>query len=323
MAASSGTPPQATTKTKREFTPEQKRLFAMLGVMGVLALGVGVVYLPGLLGGSGDGADAASTTTTTTTETTTTPAATPPTEVGAEAGSGSEGIGAPGAITTVSAPGAAGAAAFGTVPRHRVDPFQPFVIITPPLPEPPPPPRPRPTPTPQPPVSIPLPPAEVPFAVPQPGGRTVGLPGVRAVEPIEQQPLVLPSVSIPRLNANVRAPRDPFPPPRSTGAAGGSGEAQPSFDKRLSGVVISNGVRALLEINSGPEPKTYIVQPGDTVEGITVLNIQRYSEGTRTITRMLVREGGQQRYIDLKAGAPRALGGVGGEGLPGRPPGGF
>lgn len=283
----------------------------MLGVMGVLALGVGVIYLPGLLGGSG-GADAGSTTTTTeTAPTPATDAAAPTTEVEAEAGVGSAGIGAPGAITTVSAPGATSAAAFGTVPRHRVDPFQPFVVIGEPLPEPP---APPPAPTPQPPVPIPIPPADVSFAVPQPGGRTV--------DPIDQQPLILPSVSIPRLNANVRAPRDPFPPPRSAGAVGGSSEAQPSFDKRLSGVVISNGVRALLEINSGPEPKTYIVQPGDTVEGITVLNIQRFSEGTRTITRMLVREGGQQRYIDLKAGAPRAIGGVGEGGL-GGPPGGF
>lgn len=209
----------------------------------------------------------------------------------------------------VSAPGTAGAAAFGTVPRHRTDPFQQFVIFPPPVA---PAPTPRPTPTPQPPVPIPLPPAEVSIAVPQPGGRSVNS--------IDNQPLNLPGVRIPRLNSALIAPRDPFPPPRTSGATGGGGgstEAQPSFGKRLSGVVISNGVRALLEISGGAEPKTYVVQPGDTVEGITVLNIQRFSEGTRTVTRMLVREGGQERYIDLKAGAARTLGGPGeGAGAP-------
>ena len=310
MAASSGAPSQTPAKTKREFTPEQKRLFAMLGGMGVLALIVGVIYLPGLVGGSGGG-DAATTTTTTTTGAAPTPAtqavSTPPES---SAGTSAAGIAATGegaAAVPISAPGAGGAAAFGTVPRHRRDPFQPFVIVSDlPIPEPPPP-----APTPRPPVPIPLPPADVSFSVPQPGGRTI--------DSIDQQPLNLPSVSIPRLNASVRSPRDPFPPPRAAGATGGSGEVQPSFDKRLSGVVISNGVRALLEITGGVEPKTYVVQPGDTVEGITILNIQRFSEGTRTITRMQVREGGQERYIDLKAGATRALGGAGG--LPGA--GGF
>ena len=92
----------------------------------------------------------------------------------------------------------------------------------------------------------------------------------------------------------------------------------PSFNKRLSGVVIGNGVRAILEISGGATPKTYVVQPGDVVEGITVLSISRFNEGGNQVTRMLIRENGGERYVDLKPGPPRTAAGAEG-GAPGAP----
>jgi hypothetical protein len=82
---------------------------------------------------------------------------------------------------------------------------------------------------------------------------------------------------------------------------GGSGVPSPSTDKRLSGVIIADGVRALLEIQGPDGPITRVVQPGDEVDGITVLSIQRYNDGTKTVTRMLIRENGEERTVDLRA----------------------
>lgn len=112
----------------------------------------------------------------------------------------------------------------------------------------------------------------------------------------------LPPVSINRLDEAARRPTDAFPPRRTTGGGSTAGGAiSPSLDKRLSGVVIGDGVSALLEIQGAQGPVTHVVQPGDEVEGITVLNIQRYNDGTRTVTRMLIRENGEERSVDLRA----------------------
>jgi hypothetical protein len=137
----------------------------------------------------------------------------------------------------------------------------------------------------------------------------------------------LPAPRISRMTDVPSSPRVQQPPtPRS----GGTTTLQRSSpNRRLSGVVIGDSVRALLEIDNGtPEAReTRVVQPGDEVDGIRVLRIERYTEGGgRTRVRMVVRENGEERYIDLRA-APQQAAGMGGEGGPppgyGGPPPGF
>jgi hypothetical protein len=181
--------------------------------------------------------------------------------------------------------------------RSRPDPFQQIYFIPTPTPVPPPVP---------PPVPVPVP-GEVP---------PVLLPGSSVSNQQFQQPLNLPPVSIRRLDETSRRPVDAFPPRRTAGGeggAGGGGSANPSTDKRLSGVIIGEGVRALLEIQGPGGTVTRVVQPGDEVEGITVISIQRFNDGTRLVTRMIIRENGEERSVDLRAGAPVAPpGGIGG-----------
>lgn len=332
MATSGGDSP----KEKKELTPDQKRTFTLLGVMGVLALGAGAIYIPGLIGGSS------------------TPPAPAPVAPNENIPPGSIPIMPPGGPP--GAPGAPGMSPDGLAPdqnaapapvadasasllgytppltRSRRDPFQSFVVIAP-TPVPPPP-----APTPRPAVVIPLPPG---VDIPQPGASGELLPPFSPSGTASGGPtgagtsgigvpdrggsasggassgggsFALPPVRIPRLNQVRRAPQSPFPPRRATSAGGGGAPPQTAPDKRLSGVVIAGGVRAALEITRGTETATYVVQPGDTVEGIQVLNVERFTEGGRTQTRMLVRENGQEKYIELRAGAPRAL--TGGEGAP-------
>lgn len=291
MAAAGG-PPQNDTKAKKEITPEQRKLYIQLGVIGVLALIAGVIYLPGLFKGS------SSTTVATapTTNVVSTDAA-PPAEGGGPPGTTTDAEGgaapAPAAATTASV-------VTGPVMRSRTDPFVKLYFIPTPTPLPPPVP---------PPVSIPFP--EEP--------TRISLPGV-AGGGAAMQPLVLPPVTINRLNESTRRPTDAFPPRRSAGEGSGGGTINPSFDKRLSGVVIGDGVRAILEIQRGTELVTHVVQPGDEVDGITVLNIQRFNDGTRNITRMIIRENGEERSVDLRPSAQPLTGAGGGPGAPGQGP---
>jgi hypothetical protein len=116
----------------------------------------------------------------------------------------------------------------------------------------------------------------------------------------------------------------------------GEGGVTRSPNKRLSGVVIGDSVHALLEISQGSNNMgmggetgaattiTRIVQPGDEVDGIRVLRIERTTEGGRPVTRMYIVENGEESYVDLRP-APQATGqasGAPGTGAPGgmRPP---
>jgi len=295
MAASSGQPQGAQNgKVKKEFTDEQKRTFGLLGVAGVLFLIVAAIYLPGMLSG---GSSSTETVQVPVSETKTTPdSATTPATAPGEIPTGSVG-------DMAAAPAAAPAATtvnYTPVSKSRSDPFTPFIVNP-----------------------LPPPPAqaqeEPPLNIPQPvtselAPLSIDAPNVGQGNQDTQPRLDLPPIEIKRMNTPVKRPSDINPPPRGSGS-GNNGDPQPSYDKRLSGVVIANGVRALLEISSGGELKNYVVQPGDTVEGITVLNIQRFSEGTATITRMLIREGGQERYVDLKP-APQAAAAGGAPGTP-------
>lgn len=321
MATPSGAPPNTTpTATTNSTSGDKKKLFIGLGVAGVAALGLGGYFL--MNSRSGAATDAA------TNAATANSAQTSATPSGGPGGSGAtmanggippegSGEGSGVGVTQVSTGG--NPATLLPLSPYRRDPFQPFVIAPPP-PTPAPPPPPRPTPIPPP---VPIPRLDV--DVPTPGGSGVfgsggafPVPGVGNGSGVGSQGvLILPSVVIPRLNGNRTVPTNAFPPPRSSSGAG-SGVTSPSFDKRLSGVIIGNGVRAVLEINNGATTKSYVVQPGDVVDGITILNIQRYTEGGNQVTRMLIRENGGERTVDLKPGPPRT-----GTGAEGGGPGGF
>ncbi len=318
MAAASGQP-QDTPKIKKSVTPEQRKLYTILGVAGALALVGGGVYSSGMLSGGSDtpAVDTSAATTATSPE-----LESPPPGADGAAGVVDAGTpaGAPAAATTAAT---VKGAAF-PVTRFRRDPFQRVYLIPTPVPVAPP------APTPAPPVVLPNP-VDVPgvneVSPMSPGGlpgvSPIGLPGgggpgaARSARP--QQPLNLPPVSFNRLNQTARraSNNDAFPPRRTAGGGAGGGTAgpSPSFDKRLSGVVIGDGVRALLEIQGPRGVVTRVVQPGDEVDGVTVLNIQRFNDGTRTVTRMLIRENGEERSVELRAGQGVAPGNP--EGAPG------
>jgi hypothetical protein len=191
----------------------------------------------------------------------------------------------------------------------RNDPFQPVFLPTPP-------PEVSPTPIP-PPVVIPPPPSvRLPSPAPvgaPPSNVLVGLPTPRISR---YSPLPGPRWIVPT------APRGPSD---ATNAAR-------SPNKRLAGVIIGDSVRALLEIQEagdagaggegagagtgGGQVTVRVVQPGDEVDGIKILRINREFENGRPVTRMYVREGDQERYIDLKPSPspPTAAGGEGAEG---------
>ena len=317
MANSSGAPPSPTPAASDSTSTDKKKLFIALGVAGIAALGIGGFFVMRSMSGGATQAVA--------TNSVDANAVLPEGEPGAPGSTLADGGIPPATATQISTGG--NPSTLLPLSPYRRDPFQPFFII--PTPAPPAPPLPTPTPIPRP-VVIPQ---IDPVDIPRPGGGGFGgaapgfaVPGINGSSASEG-PLVLPAVVIPRLNSTKLVPTNAFPPPRSS-SGDGSGTASPSFDKRLSGVVIGNGVRAILEISGGPVPKTYVVQPGDVVEGITILNIRRYNESGTQVTRMLIRENGGERTVDLKPGPPRtsAIGGeLGGEGAGGfgGAPGGF
>ncbi|RYX81823.1 hypothetical protein EON83_22450 [bacterium] len=305
MATAGGAPPTgASPNPKREFTPEQKRTFAGLGVAGVLALIVGVMYLPGLLSGGSSTVPTTPPATAGANTAAEVPGAGGPVPVGGS-GAGTPGAGA-GALTgtTPGTPGAGGAVQpVVFIARSRTDPFQPVYLIPPPAPTP-----------------LPPPPPDPDITVPSPPGfeNGINLPSIQdpATRAAVAAPLNIGVPSIPRLESTT-SPRDAFPLPRNTGEGNVGGTPQQSYDKRLAGVIIGDGVRALLELPSGEQR---VVQPGDEVEGIRVLNIERFRQGDRTITRMLVRDtDGTQKYVELKESATAQAAGAGGEGGLGGP----
>ncbi len=189
----------------------------------------------------------------------------------------------------------------------RPDPFAPVYVPTPP---------PEQAPTPVPPAVVipPPPPISLPSRAP------VGAPPSTVL-------VGLPSPRISRYN--------PLPGPRWVVpvVARGTDTAARSADKRLAGVIIGDSVRALLEIQQGnagggggegggdgggaAQVITRVVQPGDEVDGIKILRINREFENGRPVTRMYVLEGDQERYIDLRAAPTPPTANAGGEGFEG------
>lgn len=305
--------PNKPPKVKREYTDEQKKTITLLSIMGVLAVITAGIYVPPLFSHS----DAPATLAPAVPEPTSVipvsgkPGVTPP--KGALPGSGSGSAAGAGAVpgaTPGATPGAASGTAGGQpvtgtlaglavapgappVNRYRTDPFMQFYS------------QPVQLPTPIPPIELPAP-IELP-SLRGGGARGAGL-SDRDRFARDHAMEGLPSPAIPNLSGVVHPPSVGAPP-----AGGGNGETvQPAYNKRLSGVIIGGGVRALLEINNGTEIVTRVVQPGDEVDGIQVLSIQRVTEGNHTITRMIVRENGNEQSVDLapskQAAAPAAPG---------------
>ncbi len=306
---------------------DKKKVYAFGGLAGLLGIVGLIVWHP--WAGSGT-ADTAASTSTPSTLTASAPGAgaLPGSPPSAAAGSGGlSGAGSPGSEGTAGAGGAAPQLVAVAAEQFRDDPFVPFYTV-PPTPLPPlPTPRPRATATPIPPVLIlPIPGetrSEAATELPSiPGGntRSTVLAG-------------LPSARISRLVNAPTAPRVQAPPV-SPGGTDASGNLERSPNKRLAGVAIGDSVRALLEVQdaSSGEFRTYIVQPGQRIdaENLQVLRIERTTEGGQTRVRMIVRENGQIRVIDLREGQRpdivTAGAGAGGEGSAagsGGYPGGF
>ncbi|HVF10269.1 MAG TPA: hypothetical protein VNA16_05675, partial [Abditibacteriaceae bacterium] len=166
-------------------------------------------------------------------------------------------------------------------------------FATPPTPAPP-----SPPPTPRPLVRVPGPQVIAPPATILP---PFVRPGVGPTLASTAVLMPLPPVTIPR------APRVPMPPAGfELSKAGGQAGIARSTNKRVSGIIIGDGVRALLEIGSGDDKVTRVVQPGDEVDGITILKIERTTEGARTTMRLIIREGGEERYVDLRPAPQQA-----------------
>ncbi len=313
---------------------QKKKVYVLAGLAGVLGI-VGLVVLQPW-----------NTTATDTEVTTTTDATTPPGDPASGGAPPPPGEpGAPGAA--VPPPGAPAGSpitagtAVNTPPlvaaeRYRSDPFEQF--YTPAVIPPPPPPTPTPIP---PPVEIPP-----PVPIPGPGESGLGgsfggggfggasqLPGLSGGTNASTAIVGLPAPRISRMSDIPSAPRVQVPPtPRSGGTtslqrAGGN--------RRLSGVVIGDSVRALLETDTGTgaDPtgmggvttrQARIVQPGDEIDGMRVLRIERFTEGDgRNRVRMVVRENGEERYIELRPSPQPITGPAGGPeaGFPGGFPG--
>jgi len=295
------------SKPKKEYTEEEKRTRFLLGVMGVLAFITSAIYVPPLIfhpaAPTNSAAPVAAPTSAIPMPGTASKGAAPgaPPSPGAPPAPGA----APGATPPAGGPGSvtaggatAGGAASATpvapgappVIQYRQDPFVEFTLKS----------DAEPTPTPRPQIILPPPGGDLaPVAVSDDEkNRRYAIAG-------------LPQPYIPRLSSVDRSAAVPVPP--RAGAAG-SQDVQPSYNKRLSGVIIGDGVRALLEINDGQEIVTRVVQPGDEVDGIQVLSIGQVSEGNKTVTRMIISENGAQESVDLKPAPVQPTTAAGGPG---------
>ena len=293
-------------------TEDKKKIIALAGVAGALGI-VGLIILNPFKGkGSGSSGKVA-------------PMAMP-TPPSMSSGSGSPGYasssgssasseestGTTTATTQTAATGTASAKKSQLISTHpfRPDPFEQYYTKPIPLPSPPPPPpTPRPIPTPLPPIDLPRPDAN------SDAGSNEGLPGLPGTSSPSQTSTALVGLPSPRIARYVTiptAPRIQVPPPN---VSGGEATVTRSANKRLAGVIIGDSVRALLEIDdgSGDEPKTQVVQPGDEVNGVRVLRIERYVEGGgRNRVRMIVRENGEERSVELRPSTSQTAAGGGG-----------
>ena len=115
-----------------------------------------------------------------------------------------------------------------------------------------------------------------------------------------------------------------MPPPLNR--EGDTTNLERSTNRRISGIIVGDRVSALLELTGADgQVTTRVVQPGDEVDGIQILRLERTNVNGQDATRLIVREGGQERIVELRP-SPNPVGGngldgTGGEG--GQTPGGF
>ncbi len=275
---------------------DKKKVYALGGLAGLLGI-VGLIVWHPWAGSSASGTSSGPVPTILTGASPSASGA-PPSSAGGSGGSSALSAGAPGSAGSTGT--ATGGAQLVAAEQFRPDPFFPTYTKVPAPPPPVPTPRPTPRPTPIPgPLSLPQPseirsvaPADLPSF---PGGNTRSkiLGG-------------LPSARISRLVNAPTAPRVQEPPV-TPGGTGTDGTLERSPNKRLAGVAIGDSVRALLEVQDATtgDFRTYIVQPGQRIdaENLQVLRIERTTEGGQARVRMIVRENGQIRVIDLREGS--------------------
>lgn len=315
-------------------TEDKKKLYILGGLLALFAVVGMVVFNP--FGGR------RSRTTSTTTASTAARSVMP----GANTTTGSVMPGTSTSLTSGLAPNPMGSAPVSTamtgttgggVPQYiafrqaRQDPFVPHYIAAipasrrPKLPPPPPPPLP--------PLVLPQPgeySGEPSFSTGSAGGGFIGLPpasiaaGGGATAGDGGILANLPQVRIPQYTPR-QSPRMTSSNPFS-GAGGGT----ESSSARLAGVVIGDSVRALVEVTTPTgQLVSRVVQPGDEIEGIRILRLERITEGGQSVTRMTVSQNGREQYFTLRpSNSPRNTGGLGAGfgGLPGGfggAPGGF
>lgn len=221
-------------------------------------------------------------------------------------GLGTAGLGTAGAGT------AAGSNLTPQIPgigRTRSDPFVPTVLpALPPPPPPPPPPRPTPIPT-----RIVTVTDSVPVSLPTYATRlentTVSLPaspfsfGAPGSPASTQSILSLPPAVI--FGGTQQSAPQPLPlvGGLEVGAPGAQTSATNASGKRVSGVILGNTIRALIEYQENGQTVSKIVQPGDEVGGMRILSIQRVRSGEQSIVRVTARQNGQEVYFDLGPGS--------------------
>lgn len=287
-------------------TKEKRNMAILLGFMAALIVGVLIIYvvLPALSGGGEDdvpaGATAENATPLSAPKAASPVAATGAAPAGAPPAAGAA-AGAP-AVVPVSSQRAA--LPFG---RPREDPFEPHLVRIPAPPirydE-----ERRPPPPPPPPIAVPQPGNMfvAPLPIPGPGSGSIsgsisgsgsGMVGL----PRPPVLTTLPPVQIPQLVTSPVAPR-------LQGGVSQPGVVGRASSRRVSGVLIGDSVRAILEIGEGMEKVTRIVQPGDEVDGIRILRIERIREGSRVTTRMIISEAGEERFVELSPSAEPMVG---------------
>lgn len=280
---------------------DKKKLYILGGLVAVFVLGL-LVFKPF----GGRRTSSSSTTSTTTTTSASTSGVTPLSSRGGSLTSASSP--AASGSTTMTTTTGGGSALYIPFSGARSDPFVPHYVAA------------------LPPSRRPAPPLP-PLRIPSPGeysegtnfpstGAFPGLPPARIAAGAGDSGILsnLPQVRIPQLTPRTTSrmtSSNPF-----SSESGGS----ESSSARLAGVVIGDSVRALVEVTTpSGQVVSRVVQPGDEIEGIRILRLERVEEGGQSVTRMTVSQNGREQYFTLRpSSTPRGTGAAGGGfGLPG------
>ena len=293
---------------------DKKKIYLLGGLLGVLGVaGLFTVVVPMLSGGSSDTPAVSNTVAPTAGgarpygSTMPTSFVMPPNAGGAQFGASGvtspTGAG-PGTSTAGTATGSPSTPQIPGIGRTRSNPFVPVILGA--IPPPPPAPTPRPTPVPTTVVTVPVR-VSLPTYSTQLEDTSVSLPaspfasGGQQLSP--QAVILLPRAEI-FGGAQSSAPQPmPLVGGLEVGAPGAQTSAMNASGKRVSGVILGNTIRALIEYQENGQTVSKIVQPGDEVGGMKILSIQRIRSGEQSIVRVTARENGQEVYFDLGPGS--------------------